>query len=170
MTESIPAIVLGGSGYVGGELLRLLASHPHMHPASVVSRSRRHEAVETVFPNLRGVYPALRFTSLDDLPDTLGDRCAVFSTAAHGASAQLVDRALGACEERHCGASVVDVSADFRFRDPEAYEAVYGSSTAPLIACRCSGACCRSTPPRASLATSAIQDASPPGCCSPPCP
>ena len=126
MTESIPAIVLGGSGYVGGELLRLLASHPHMHPAAVVSRSRRHEAVEAVFPNLRGVYPALRFTSLDDLPDTLGDRCAVFSTAAHGASAQLVDRALGACEERHCGASVVDVSADFRFRDPEAYEAVYG--------------------------------------------
>lgn len=126
MTESIPAIVLGGSGYVGGELLRLLAAHPFMRPAAVVSRSRRHEAVEAVFPNLRGVWPELRFTSLDDLPDTLGDRCAIFSTAAHGASAQLVDRALGACEERLCVPSVVDMSADFRFRDPEAYEAVYG--------------------------------------------
>ena len=126
MPESIPAIVLGGSGYVGGELLRLLASHPCMQPAAVVSRSRRHEPVEAVFPNLRGVWPDLRFTAIDDLPDTLGDRCAIFSTAAHGASAQLVDRALAVCEERQSVASVVDVSADFRFRDPEAYEAVYG--------------------------------------------
>ena len=122
MPESIPAIVLGGSGYVGGELLRLLASHPCIRPAAVVSRSRRHEAVEAVFPNLRGAWPGLRFTAIDDLPDTLGDRCAIFSTAAHGASAQLVDRALGACEERQCVPSVVDVSADFRFRDAEAYE------------------------------------------------
>ena len=126
MTESIPAIVLGGSGYVGGELLRLLASHPFMRPTAVVSRSPTHEAVGAVFPNLRGAYPELRFTSLDDLPDMLGNRCAIFSTAAHGASAQLVDRALAACEERRCAASVVDVSADFRFRDPEAYEAIYG--------------------------------------------
>ncbi len=126
MSESIPAIVLGGSGYVGGELLRLLASHPCIRPAAVVSRNRRHEAVEAVFPNLRGVWPGLRFTAIDDLPDTLGDRCAIFSTAAHGASAQLVDRALGACEQRQCVPSVVDVSADFRFRDAEAYEAVYG--------------------------------------------
>ncbi|MXW09344.1 MAG: N-acetyl-gamma-glutamyl-phosphate reductase [Gammaproteobacteria bacterium] len=125
MPESIPAIVLGASGYVGGELLRLLASHPRMQPAAVVSRSRRHEPVDAVFPNLRGVWPDLRFTDIDDLPDTLGDRCAIFSTAAHGASAQLVDRTLGACEERQCVPSVVDVSADFRFRDAEAYEAVY---------------------------------------------
>ena len=126
MPESIPAIVLGGSGYVGGELLRLLASHPCIRPAAVVSRSRRHDPVEAAFPNLRGVWPELRFTSLDEFPDTLGDRCAIFSTAAHGASAQLVDRALGMCEDRGCAASVVDVSADFRFRDADAYEAVYG--------------------------------------------
>ena len=126
MPEAIPALVLGGSGYVGGELLRLLASHPRMRPAAVVSRSRRHDAVEAVFPNLRGAWPGLRFTSLEELPDTLGDRCAIFSTAAHGASAQLVDRALAICEERRCVPSVVDVSADFRFRDAEAYEAVYG--------------------------------------------
>ncbi len=126
MPEAIPAIVLGGSGYVGGELLRLLASHPCIRPAAVVSRSRRREPVEAVFPNLRGAWPELRFTSLDELPDTLGDRCAIFSTAAHGASARLVDRALGICEERHCAASVVDVSADFRFRDADAYEGVYG--------------------------------------------
>ena len=126
MPETIPAVVLGGSGYVGGELLRLLASHPRIEPAAVVSRSRRHETVESVFPNLRGVWPELRFASLDDLPDTLGERCAVFSTAAHGASAQLVDRALAILEERRCVPSIVDVSADFRFPDADAYEAVYG--------------------------------------------
>ena len=115
MPEAIPAIVLGGSGYVGGELLRLLASHPCIRPAAVVSRSRRREPLEAVFPNLRGAWPELRFTSLEKLPDTLGDRCAIFSTAAHGASARLVDRALGICEERHCAASVVDGLGGFSF-------------------------------------------------------
>ena len=126
MPETIPAVVLGGSGYVGGELLRLLASHPHIQPAAVVSRSRRRDRVEAVFPNLRGVWPELRFTSLEELPDTLGERCAVFSTAAHGASAHLVDRVFRICEQRQSVPSIVDVSADFRFRDADAYEAVYG--------------------------------------------
>ncbi len=126
MPDAIPAIVLGGSGYVGGELLRLLASHPRIRPAAVVSRSRRGEPVAAVFPNLRGVWPELRFTSLEETPDTLGDRCAIFSTAAHGASARLVDQAFDLCEERACVPSVVDVSADFRFPNSEAYEAVYG--------------------------------------------
>ncbi len=128
MTETIPAVVLGGSGYVGGELLRLLASHPYMKLTAVVSRSHRHEKLEAVFPNLRGVWPELRFTLLDELPDALRDRCAIFSTAAHGASAQLIDRALDMCERQNCPARVVDVSADFRFRDAQAYEAVYGLS------------------------------------------
>ncbi len=126
MPEPIPAIVLGGSGYVGGELLRLLAFHPRIRPVAVVSRSRRLETVGAVFPNLEGAWPGLRFTSLDELPDVPGTRCAVFSTAAHGASAQLVDRAFRICEKRGCAPSVVDVSADFRFPDADAYEAVYG--------------------------------------------
>ena len=126
MPEAIPAIVLGGTGYVGGELLRLLASHPHMKLAAVVSRSHAHQEVETVFPNLRGAWPGLRFCSLGDLPDHLQERCAVFSAAAHGASAQLIAQALEMCERRQCEARVVDVSGDFRFRDARAYEAVYG--------------------------------------------
>ena len=122
----IPAVVLGGSGYVGGELLRLLASHPYMRLTAVVSRSHRLKKVETVFPNLRGVWPEQRFTHMDDLSGSLRDRCAIFSTAAHGASAELIDRALDMCEQQDCAARVVDVSADFRFRDADAYEGVYG--------------------------------------------
>ena len=148
---TIPAVVLGASGYVGGELLRLLASHPHITLAAAVSRNRRNRTVESVFPNLRGVWPELRFTAPDELPAVLDelpalgeqpgldeqpaleelpaaarDRCAIFSTAPHGASAELVAWALEMCEQRGCSARVVDVSADFRFRDAEAYEAVYG--------------------------------------------
>ncbi len=111
---------------MGGELLRLLASHPHMRLTAVVSRSHRHEKVETVFPNLRGVWPELRFSLLDDLPESLRGCCAIYSTAAHGASAELIDRALDMCEQQDCAARVVDVSADFRFRDADAYEGVYG--------------------------------------------
>ncbi len=126
MAESIPAVVLGGTGYVGGELLRLLASHPHMKLAAVVSRSHAQQEVEAVFPNLRGVWPGLRFCSLEELPDTLRDRCAIFSAAAHGASAELIARALRMCERQHCAARVVDASGDFRFPDADAYESVYG--------------------------------------------
>ena len=131
--DTIRAVVLGASGYVGGELLRLLASHPHIRLTAAVSRSRRGRTVESVFPNLRGAWPELRFTVLDELPSALDglpagarERCAIFSTAAHGASAELIDRALDMCEQRDCGARVVDVSADFRFRNAGAYEGVYG--------------------------------------------
>jgi len=124
----IPTIVLGGSGYVAGEFLRLLAAHPHLALGGVVSTSQPGEAVANAFPHLKPAYPATRFVSLDAVVERLGTapRWLVLSAAPHGASARLVDRLLTAGEAAGVELVVVDASADFRFADPAAYAAVYG--------------------------------------------
>ena len=61
--QSIPAIVLGGSGYVAGELLRLLAAHPHFKLAGVLSDSQPGEPVAKAFPHLASCWPEERFQS-----------------------------------------------------------------------------------------------------------
>lgn len=130
MTAPVPAVILGGSGYVSGELLRLLASHGSIEPAAVLSESQAGEPVEAVFPHLAGVYPDLKLSRLEDLRSSFerwsGGTVAVFCAAPHGAAAGLLDEVLGQAESAGCAAVAVDLSADFRFSTAEAYEAVYG--------------------------------------------
>lgn len=123
---SIPAVVLGASGYVAGELLRILAGHPEFRIAAAISQSNAGAPVESVFPNLTGRWPGLRFSPLSGLEEALGQPCAVFSCAPHGASAGLVANVLKLAGKRNSEVRVVDVSADFRFASAEAYERVYG--------------------------------------------
>lgn len=125
---TIPAVVLGASGYVGGELLRLLAAHPDLVLSSAVSDSRGGEMVADVFPNLAGAYAGVSFTRSDawlEKVDRGGD-LALFSAAAHGASAPAIAAALEGAADRDLDVHVVDSSADFRFASAEQYEAVYG--------------------------------------------
>lgn len=127
----VPALVFGGSGYVAGELLRLLAQHAGIEPLAVVSESQAGAAVEDAFPHLRGAYPGLRFSARADLAQLLADRVgdgelAMFSAAPHGVSAGLLDEALGLCEGSGITARAVDLSADFRFAEAAAWERVYG--------------------------------------------
>lgn len=128
MTGEIPAVILGGTGYVAGELLRLLASHPTFRPRAVVSGSQAGEPVAAAFPHLAGAYPDLAFAAVEALPELLpGDGpVAAFSAAPHGASAPLVDALLAAAEEVGSQIRLVDLSADFRFPSAEEYEAIYG--------------------------------------------
>lgn len=124
----IDVAVLGGSGYVAGELLRLLAGHPTFRVASVVSTTQAGEAVTAAFPHLAGTaYDALHFEPLEALLGRLGPGrpLGVFAATPHGATAALVDRVLGAAEDAGAALRVVDLSADFRFDDPARYEAVY---------------------------------------------
>ncbi|HEX9877592.1 MAG TPA: N-acetyl-gamma-glutamyl-phosphate reductase [Gammaproteobacteria bacterium] len=141
-SETLPAIVLGGSGYVAGEFLRLIAHHPRLRLAAAVSSSAVGEAIAARFPHLRAAYPAQRFAALDDVLGRLGDapRWVAVSAAPHGASATLIDRVLCAAESAGVEVSVVDASADFRYRSAESYERVYGTAHgAPqrLAAFRC---------------------------------
>jgi len=125
--RSIPAVVLGGTGYVAGELLRLIAGHPNFSLAGVMSDSRPGEPVSAAFAHLATVYPLDTFKSQRDI-EAIVERepsAAIFSAAPHGAAATLIDALLiksaAAGREPH----VVDISADYRFRSAEAYQAVY---------------------------------------------
>ena len=127
MSAAIPALVLGGSGYVAGELLRLLALHPYLKLAAVMSDSAPGEPVAGAFPHLRCAYPEERFRSEAQVQELLCEtpQAALFSAAPHGVSARLIDRLLAGAERAGTAPRVVDISADFRYGSADAYSAVY---------------------------------------------
>jgi N-acetyl-gamma-glutamyl-phosphate/LysW-gamma-L-alpha-aminoadipyl-6-phosphate reductase len=109
------ATILGGSGYAGGELLRLLTGHPRIKVTQVSSERLSGKPVTIVHPHLRGVSD-LRFSRRDGLePSDL-----VFSSLRHGETAPCIDSIL------RLAPVVVDLSADFRLRDPSDYPRWYG--------------------------------------------
>jgi N-acetyl-gamma-glutamyl-phosphate reductase common form len=124
----VPAVVLGGTGYVAGELLRLIAGHPHLRLAAVMSEGSPGEPLAGAFPHLISAYPETRFATLDQVTGLLAETpsAAVFSAAPHGVSARLIDAVLAAAARAGTTARVVDISADFRYPSAEAYAAVYG--------------------------------------------
>jgi N-acetyl-gamma-glutamyl-phosphate reductase common form len=127
MSTPILTVVLGGTGYVAGELLRLLAGHPHLKLAAVMSDSQPGEPVAGAFPHLASAYPEERFSSESQVLELLREAraAAVFSAAPHGVSAALIDRLLTGAEQAGAAARVVDISADFRYRSAASYAAVY---------------------------------------------
>jgi len=127
MTARVPAIVLGGTGYVAGELLRLLAAHPYLDLAAVASDSQPDEPVAQFFRHLQPVLPHLRFVGHDEVVEyvTANPVTAVLSAAPHGVSAAMIDKLLTAAEQAGTRPRVVDISADFRYTTAGAYEAVY---------------------------------------------
>ncbi len=127
MSGTIPAVVLGGSGYVAGELLRLIGAHPHFSLAAVMSESQPGEAVAGAFPHLLSAFPQTRFSSQAQVQQILCEapQAAVFSAAPHGVSAGLIDTLLSAAEKAGTHPRVVDISADFRYASASAYAAVY---------------------------------------------
>ncbi len=127
MSAPIPAVVLGGTGYVAGELLRLLHAHPRFTLAAVMSDSQPGESVAAAFPHLAGAYPQLSFSSQAEVQKILcaHPQAALFSAAPHGVSAGLIDALLSAAEQAGTQPRVVDISADFRYRSAAAYSAVY---------------------------------------------
>ncbi len=132
MSASIQAVVLGATGYVGGELLRLLATHPNFELNAAVSESCSGQAIANTFPHLAGVYPGKRFSAHDNCLSNIdsGADVGLFSAAPHGASADLIARTLAAAEQNNLNVHVVDSSADFRYAKQADYEAVYGDTHA----------------------------------------
>ncbi len=123
----IPAIVLGGSGYVAGELLRLLAAHPRFRLAGVLSDSQPGEPLAKAFPHLASVWPQERFQSQAQIEGLMRElpRPALFCAAPHGAAAGLIDSLLASAAAAGHSPRVVDISADYRYSTAEAYEKVY---------------------------------------------
>jgi N-acetyl-gamma-glutamyl-phosphate reductase len=123
-----PVVVFGATGYVGGELLRLVAGHPNLELAAAVSESRAGDLIATVFPHLAPAYDDTKFVAhehwLERIPG--GATLALFSAAPHGASAAMIADAIARCEAKDIRVHVVDASADFRYGNADTYQSVYG--------------------------------------------
>jgi N-acetyl-gamma-glutamyl-phosphate reductase len=130
MSNRIPAVIIGASGYVGGELLRLIAAHPSFELAAAVSDSAAGKPLGDIFGHLAMAFPTETFVAHADWLDQVetDSDLALFSAAPHGASAAVIAAAIDACEERRINVHVVDSSADFRFAEQDDWEAVYKAS------------------------------------------
>ncbi|WOV93245.1 MAG: N-acetyl-gamma-glutamyl-phosphate reductase [Candidatus Nitrosoabyssus spongiisocia] len=110
--------IVGASGYVGGETLRLLVNHPHVEIAAVTSRQHAGEYLHRVQPSLRG-FTDLKFTEYN--ADKLADSCdLVFTAVPHGAAVHIVK------ELYDLGVKIIDLSADYRLHEASDYDKWYG--------------------------------------------
>jgi len=110
--------VAGASGYAGGELLRLLAGHPGLEIGPLAANSSAGAPVTAAHPQLTG-HPGLAdavFAATE--PDVLADADLLFTALPHGESAQLAGRLPGHLK-------VIDLGADFRLADPDAWSRYY---------------------------------------------
>lgn len=109
--------IVGGTGYTGVELLRLLALHPEVDLRMVTSRSEAGTRVSDMFPNLRGRVD-IPFT--EPTAEALKSNDLVFFATPNGTAMKMVPELLEA------GVKVVDLAADFRLEDPALWEQWYG--------------------------------------------
>ena len=107
--------IVGGSGYAGGELLRLLLDHPHFEVVQVTSERQATKFVHTVHPNLRGR------TKLKFVPSASLESVDLLCLALpHGHASRRID------EFADKAGRIIDLSADFRLDDLDRYEQTYG--------------------------------------------
>ena len=119
--KKIKVGIVGGTGYTGVELLRLLSVHPNVALTTITSRGDAGLAVADMFPNLRG-YVDLTFT--DPAHSNLEECDVVFFATPNGIAMQQARQLLSK------GVRVIDLAADFRIKDIPTWEKWYGMSHA----------------------------------------
>ena len=113
--------VVGASGYSGEELVRLLNRHPGVEIVALTSRQLAGQTVEMVFPQFAGLrYARLAFIESDVDKIVASGARFVFLALPHGVAAEFAKPFVAA------GLRVIDLSADFRIKDPAVYEEFYG--------------------------------------------
>ncbi len=113
--------IVGGTGYTGVELLRLLAQHPEVELAAITSRAEAGSAVAEMFPSLRG---RVQLSFSDPATAQLKDCQVVFFATPNGVAMQQARSLLEA------GVRVIDLAADFRIKDIAVWEKWYGMTHA----------------------------------------
>ena len=112
--------IVGGTGYTGVELLRLLASHPEADVRAITSRKEAGTKVADLFPSLRGPATKMSGLAFSDPAQTKLDGCdVVFFATPHGVAMAQARELVGA------GVRVIDLAADFRIKDAAAFEKWY---------------------------------------------
>lgn len=109
--------IVGGTGYTGVELLRILANHPQAEVTMITSRSEEGVALADMFPNLRGHYD-LKFSVPE--ADKLKTCDVVFFATPHGVAMSMADELTSA------GVKIIDLAADFRIEDLAVWSKYYG--------------------------------------------
>jgi N-acetyl-gamma-glutamyl-phosphate reductase len=112
--------VIGGSGYAGGELLRLLAEHPYFEVSTVSARSNAGEKITSVHPQLQS-YAGVDFVPFS--PKSFEECELVFLALPHGESAKVVSQLPQKIK-------VVDLGADFRLKSKDSWDKYYGGDYA----------------------------------------
>jgi N-acetyl-gamma-glutamyl-phosphate reductase len=115
----IRTAILGASGYVGGELMRLLAAHPEFEPAKLFGDSKAGQPLGAVHPHLAGAYPD---TVIEKFDGSLNGIDLVFAALPHGHSQSIAQGILDS------GVPFVDLGADFRLSEAASYERWYGDA------------------------------------------
>ncbi len=119
--SSVKTAIVGGSGYSGEELIRLLLGHPHVELAAVTSRQSAGQTVAQVFPRFAQFPLARQLRFTEPNPELLARQAeVVFLALPHGVAAEFAVPLL------ELGCQVIDLSADFRLRSPEVYREFYG--------------------------------------------
>ena len=128
MSDSWPVVILGGTGYVAAEMLRLVIGHPHLTLAASVSTSQAGTPIRNVFQHLGPALADECFVQFDDALAAIeaAPHSVLLSAAPHGESAGIIGQALDRARQAGVRLTAVDASADFRFTDPETFAAIYG--------------------------------------------
>lgn len=109
--------IIGATGYAGAELLGILLNHPEVEIGPITSESQTGTSIADVYPHLRGIYDK-KLTSMTDRKQ-FADSQVVFIALPHG-------HAMGIGKELAAqGISIIDLGADYRFRDERVYEEWY---------------------------------------------
>jgi len=117
VTSQLEVGIVGGSGYTGGELLRLLLCHPNVVIKAVTSRGNRGKSVTKTHPNLRGATD-LKFIDPESIPEVN----LLFLALPHGTSMGHIEHYATLAEQ------IVDLSSDFRLKNPGDYDTWYGEA------------------------------------------
>ena len=110
--------IVGATGYTGAELLRLLTSHPQAEIIHITSESQTGASISSVYPHLKGFYDK-KLSSMGDLKQIAQDSDAVFIGLPHGHAMAAGKTILEG------GARIIDLGADYRFKDTAVYEKWY---------------------------------------------
>ena len=112
----IKAAIVGGTGYTGAELLRILASHPEVEVKTITARAEAGVKIKDFYPHL--IHSDLAFVKPEEA--NLEDCEVVFFATPHGVCMKEAEKLLKA------GCKIIDLSADFRIKDPELFKKWYG--------------------------------------------